>query len=66
MQQPIDTFDGVKGESDTVAGLVLELAGGFPSVDESFVCGDFRFTVLQIDQNRIQQVRIHIQPELRS
>ena len=66
MQQPIDTFDGVKGESDTVAGLVLELAGGFPKVDESFVCGDFRFTVLQIDQNRIQQVRIHIQPELRS
>ena len=66
MQQPIDTFDGVKGESDTVAGLVLELAGGFPSVDESFVCGDFRFTVLQIDQNRIQQVRIHIQPEPRS
>ena len=66
MQQPIDTFDGVKGESDTVAGLVLELAGGFPKVDESFVCGDFRFTVLQIDQNRIQQVRIHIQPEPRS
>ena len=66
MQQPIDTFDGEKGESDTVAGLVLELAGGFPKVDESFVCGDFRFTVLQIDQNRIQQVRIHIQPEPRS
>ena len=62
MQQPIDTFDGVKGESDTVAGLVLELAGGFPKSDESFVCGDFRFTVLQIDQNRIQQVRVHIQP----
>jgi len=66
MQQPIDTFDGVKGESDTVAGLVLELAGGFPKADESFICGDFRFTALQIDQNRIQQVRIHIQPEPRS
>lgn len=62
MQQPIDTFDVVKGESDTVAGLVLELAGGFPKVEESFVCGDFRFTVLQLDQNRIQQVRIQIQP----
>ncbi len=60
MQQPIDTFDGVKGESDTVAGLVLELAGGFPKPEESFVSGDFRFTVLQIEQNRIQQVRIQI------
>ena len=62
MQQPIDTFDSVKGESDTVAGLVLELAGGFPTVQESFQCGDFRFTVLQIEQNRILQVRIQIQP----
>lgn len=60
MQQPIDTFDGVKGESDTVAGLVLELAGGFPKPDDAFVCGDFRFTVLQIDHNRIQLVRIQI------
>lgn len=60
MQQSIDIFDGVKGESDSIAGLVLELAGGFPKPDESFVSGDFRFTVLQIDQNRIQQVRIDI------
>ncbi len=60
MQQPIDTFDGVKGDSDTVAGLVLELAGGFPKPEEEFVSGDFRFTVQQIDQNRIQQVRIQI------
>jgi gliding motility-associated protein GldE len=60
MQQPIDTFDGVKGESDTVAGLVLELAGGFPKPDDSIVSGDFRFTVLQIEQNRIQQVQVQI------
>ncbi|MBM3431509.1 MAG: gliding motility-associated protein GldE [Bacteroidetes bacterium] len=60
MQQPIDTFDSIKGDSDTVAGLVLELAGGFPQPEDSFVAGDFRFTVLQIDQNRIHQVRIQI------
>ena len=60
MQQPIDTFDGVKGESDTVAGLVLELAGGFPKPNDSIVSGDFRFIVLQIEQNRIQQVQIQI------
>ncbi len=60
MQQSIDTFDGVKGVSDTVAGLVLELAGGFPKPEDSYICGDFRFTVLQVEQNRIQQVRIQI------
>lgn len=60
MQQPIDTFDGVKGESDTVAGLVLELAGGFPKPEDAYTCGDFRFTVLQVEHNRILQVRIQI------
>ena len=60
MQQPIDTFDGVKGEADTVAGLVLELAEGFPKPEEAFVSGDFRFTVIHLENNRIQQVRIQI------
>ena len=30
MRLPIDTFDAVKGESDSLGGLVLEIAGEFP------------------------------------
>ncbi len=63
MRLPMDTFDGVKGESDSLAGLVLELAGEFPVVNSVTSTGDFDFTVLQADNNRIQQVKVTIHPK---
>jgi putative hemolysin len=63
MKLPMDTFDEVRGESESVAGLLLELAGEFPAVNEVLPCGDFEFTVLQADDNRIQQVKVSIKPK---
>lgn len=63
MRLPIDTFDSVKGESDSLAGLVLEIAGAFPSVNEMVSSGDFDFTVLEIERNRIKTVKIFANPE---
>lgn len=59
MRLPVDTFESVRGESESLAGLVLELAGEFPPVNVKVYSGDFEFTVLQADQNRIQQVQVH-------
>jgi len=60
MRLSMDTFDKVKGESESVGGLVLELAGAFPEVNSVISSGDFDFTVLQTDNNRIQQVKVTI------
>jgi len=60
MSLHIDTFDAVKGESDSLAGLVLELAGEFPAQNETITSGDFDFTVLEIERNRIKTVKIFI------
>jgi gliding motility-associated protein GldE len=60
MRLPMDTFDGIRGESESVAGLVLELAGEFPVVNAVVPCGDFEFTVLQANNNRVQQVKVSI------
>jgi putative hemolysin len=60
MRLPIDTFDAVKGESDSLAGLVLEIAGEFPSINETITSGDFDFTVLEAERNRIKSVKIFI------
>lgn len=57
-----DTFDKVKGESDSLAGLILEVAGEIPIVNQVVQCGDFDFTVLEIDKNRINKVKVTIQP----
>lgn len=58
LELPDDTFDNVRGDSDSVAGLVLELAGKFPAVNESVSIGDFEFTVLENDRNRILKVKL--------
>jgi putative hemolysin len=63
LRLPIDTFDQVKGESDSLAGLVLEIAGAFPEVNETITSGDFQFTVLEIERNRIKSVKIYINHE---
>ncbi|MEO6612652.1 MAG: gliding motility-associated protein GldE [Chitinophagaceae bacterium] len=60
MRLPRDIFDKVRGESESLAGLVLELAGEFPAVNSVTSSGDFDFTVLQADNNRIQQVKVTI------
>ena len=63
MQLPMDTFDRVKGESESLGGLVLEVAGEFPVMDSVIHCGDFDFTILQADNNRIQLVKVTIKPK---
>jgi gliding motility-associated protein GldE len=62
MELPLDTFDVVKGESDTVAGLVLEVAGEIPKTGEIITCGDFDFRVLELVKHRINKVKVTIKP----
>ncbi len=56
-------FDTVKGESDTIAGLFLELAGEFPVVQQVVKYKQFSFTVMEIQKNRIQKIQLIINPQ---
>lgn len=62
MNLPSKVFDPIRGESETVAGLVLELAGEIPKTQQVLVAQDFSFTVLEVLQNRIQKIKITITP----
>ncbi len=57
-------FDPVKGESDTVAGLFLELAGVFPSLQQVVKYKQFSFTTIEIKKNRIHKLQLIISPQL--
>lgn len=61
MNVPADTFDELKGDSDSIAGLMLEVAGEIPKVNDVLKAGDFEFTILEVDRNRIQKVKVIIQ-----
>lgn len=56
----IETFDKVRGDSDSLAGLVLEIAGEFPQINEEVTCDNFTFVPLEINKNRIEKVKVNI------
>lgn len=60
MHLPMDTFDKVRGESESVGGLVLELAGEFPKVNDVINSHDFDFTVMEVEKNRVRLVKVTI------
>ena len=62
LKLPADTFDSVRGGSESLAGMVLELAGEFPAVNSVVSSGDFDFTVLAADRNRIQLIKLTLKP----
>jgi len=60
MNLPSNTFDSVKGDSDSLAGLILELAGEIPKVNDVIPCGDFEFTILDTERSRVKKVKVAI------
>lgn len=62
MNLPSGTFDHVKGQSESLAGLILEIAEKLPKLNEVIESGDYSFTVLDVGENRIQKVKITIRP----
>lgn len=60
MKIPVETFDAVKGESESVGGLVNELSGEIPKQGDSFTTGDFEFNVLEVEKNRVKTVKVII------
>ncbi len=53
-------FDDVKGDADTLAGLILELKGEIPALHEKITCKQFQFTIEAVDNRRIKQIKTEI------
>ncbi len=50
-------FESVKGEAETLAGLILEIKGEIPDKDEKIKFKKFLFTIVSVDSRRIIQVK---------
>ena len=64
MSLPADTFEEARGDSDSLAGLVLEIAGEFPQINEEVPNGDYIFIPLEINKNRLDKVKVIIKTSL--
>jgi len=54
----LNTFDKVRGESGSLGGLLLEIQGRFPDLQETIEFQDFTFAVTQKTTNRIETVKV--------
>jgi putative hemolysin len=60
VQQDPVAFEQVKGESESLGGLILELNGKLPRAGEKIIFSPYVFTVVAVDQKRIKRVRVLI------
>jgi gliding motility-associated protein GldE len=58
-----DDFEGQKGESETIAGFVLEIAGSFPKKGEKIVFKNYQFLVESLDKKRLKQIKVTLPHE---
>ena len=55
-----DDFEESRGESETIAGFILEIHGKFPRKNQTITFSNYSFKIEQMDKKRIKQVKITI------
>jgi gliding motility-associated protein GldE len=56
-------FEVQKGESETIAGFVLEIAGSFPKKGDKVVFKNYQFLVESLDKKRLKQIKVTLPHE---
>ena len=51
-------FEAHKGESETIAGFILEITGRFPKRDERINFDSFVFVIESVDKKRVKRVKV--------
>ena len=53
-----ELFEEEKGESETLAGFILEISGKFPKKNEKIQFNNYTFTIEALDKKRIKQIKV--------
>ncbi|MCK4662178.1 MAG: gliding motility-associated protein GldE [Bacteroidales bacterium] len=55
-----DIFGEVKGDADTLAGLILEIKGEIPSLNDEIIYDNYIFKIVEVDNRRIKKIKTTI------
>ena len=55
-----DEFEDARGDSDSLAGLVLEISGKFPKVGDVIAYKNYEFAVVELDKMRIVKIKLSL------
>ncbi|WP_394348882.1 gliding motility-associated protein GldE [Flagellimonas hymeniacidonis] len=58
-----EAFEGQKGESETIAGFVLEISGSFPKRGEKVLFKAYQFIVESLDKKRLKRIKVTLPHE---
>ena len=58
-----EEFELRKGESETIAGFVLEISGSFPKRGGKVIFNDYQFVVESMDKKRLKQIKVTLPHE---
>ena len=53
-------FDDVRGEAETLAGVILEMMGALPKKNDTITHKFFKFTIDSVDNKRIRRIKVSI------
>ena len=53
-------FAEVEGDADTLAGLILEIKGDFPSIHEKIEYKNYTFEIVEIEERRISKIKVTV------
>jgi gliding motility-associated protein GldE len=53
-----DVFDEIKGDADSIAGIILELLGEIPEKGQDILYRNFNFKIISADKRRIKQIKV--------
>ena len=56
-----DFFDEIRGEAETLAGLILELKSELPEKGDIFKFKNIKFKIIEVDNRRIKKVKLEIE-----
>ena len=59
-------FDEIKGEADTLAGMILELTKEMPEIHDKVQFKSFTFEVEGVDERRINKIRVVMDSSVKS
>lgn len=59
-----ETFDEMRGDAETLAGLILEIVGEIPQTNTDVKIKDFTFNIQKADNRRIEKVKVTIEKDV--
>ena len=60
MEIDLNSFDEVRGDADSLAGLILEISGGFPDEGDEIKFDNYRFRIISANHMRLEKIGITV------